>query len=165
MRYHLSCRPALRRTSRPALFWTNRRRPTSRASAKAITSAQAQKLEGCGLLGAMGGVHVALSGGRGTSEVLIPVPQLDGHQVPVTYAISVTPPETLVECRLCEREGSNRMARVRVKGAPGQKIQITWSSIVLISCNAGSRTPTVRRDLIKRRVFWSRGDKVRIRKL
>jgi hypothetical protein len=85
-----------------------------------------------GLAGAQGGVHLKFLL-AGTYEVLIPVPLLADSQVPVCNFISTTPREAGMEYRLRQREDTNAVVGVQLKGKRDQEIKIEWSSIILIA--------------------------------
>jgi hypothetical protein len=88
-------------------------------------------------MAAQGGARVKVLQ-AGTHDLLIPMPQLADTQVPVFYSIITTPREAGTGYRLCKREGSNVVVRVRFSGSRDQEIKIDWSSIVLIARKAAS---------------------------
>jgi Transglutaminase-like superfamily len=99
--------------------------------AKRIMSAPARVMKSSGLAGAMGGARVKVTSGD-PQEVLLPIPQLAGGQVPVCYFIGSTPADAVTEVRLQKTEDGNIVVGVRLAGKK-QEVQITWSSIVLLA--------------------------------
>lgn len=107
----------------------------------AASSVSARPMQGCGLAGAVGGVHVkALK--AGTHDLVLPMPQLADGQVPVCYYISTTPEQALAECRLQERAAAGVFVNVTLKATQNQEIQIDWASVVLIASKATAPSQT-----------------------
>jgi hypothetical protein len=100
--------------------------------AEKLAAAPAKVLGGPGLAAAQGGARVKLLR-RGTAEVLLPLPQLAGGQVPVCYTIRCTPASAAAEVRLRLRDDSNHVVTVRLTGELDQEVQLYWSSIVLFN--------------------------------
>lgn len=109
--------------------------------AKRIASAPAREMKHSGLAGAMGGARVKLFS-RNPQEVVLPIPQLADGQVPLCYAITVTPADAAAEFRLRRRDDCNVVVAVSLAGKK-QEVQIAWSSVVLLSPRAvtPNRTP------------------------
>lgn len=97
----------------------------------AITAAPKRVMGRCGLAGATGGARVKLSSSD-PQEVLLPVPQLAGCQVPICYFISCHPPELATEFRLRKREDCNVVISARLTGK-NREAQLTWSAVVLFA--------------------------------
>jgi len=108
---------------------------------KRITSAPARVMKASGLAGAMGGARVKVTS-TDPQEMILPVPQLAGGQVPLSYFIAVTPAEAATEFRLRARDEGNVVVLVRLAGKK-QDVQITWSSVVLLTLRdvTPNRTP------------------------
>jgi hypothetical protein len=96
-----------------------------------ITSAPAQVMKAGGLAGAMGGARVRVTSPK-LQEIMLPVPQLTGGQVPLFYFVAVTPAEMASGFRLLTRDDGNVVALVRLAGTR-QEAQITWASVVLLT--------------------------------
>jgi hypothetical protein len=109
---------------------------------KRITSAPARVMKACGLAGAMGGARVKVTA-TDPQEILLPVPQLAGGQVPLSYFIAITPAEAATDFRLRARDDGNVVVLVRLAGKK-QDAQIRWSSVVLLTPwdVTPDRTPT-----------------------
>ena len=71
-------------------------------------------------------------------RILLSMPQLTDVQIPLCYAIAATPREVGTEFRLLEREGSNTVVTVQLKGAQGQAVEIHWSALVLLTDRPGA---------------------------
>lgn len=86
-----------------------------------------------GLAGVLGGARVRFLK-SGHHELICALPQMTDTQIPLNYAITLTPPEPVVELQLCTRPGmvSNVVVRVRLNGRGGQEVQIDWSAVVLL---------------------------------
>ena len=100
---------------------------------EAVESAIPPKaMQGSGLAGAMGGVH--LKGQRaGSYGVRLPLPQMIDGQTPVCYALSATPETALTECRLHAPADGNAFITLTLNVKGGQEIRIDWSCVVLIA--------------------------------
>jgi hypothetical protein len=111
------------------------------ALAKRITSAPARAMQGGGLAGAMGGAHVQVTTDA-PQEILLPIPQLTGGQVPVCDFISSTPADAVTEFRLRKTADGNIVVVVRLAGKK-QDVRITWSAVVLLAARdiTPDRTP------------------------
>jgi len=77
---------------------------------KRITSAPARVMKASGLAGAMGGARVKVTA-TDPQEIILPVPQLTGGQVPLSYFIAITPAEAATEFRLRAREDRTLRSR------------------------------------------------------
>jgi hypothetical protein len=99
--------------------------------AKRITSAPAKAMKSTGLAGAMGGARIKVTSSD-PQQILLPIPQLSGGQVPVCYFISSTPADAVTEFRLRKTEDGNVAIRVHLTGKK-QEMQITWSAVVLLT--------------------------------
>ena len=82
---------------------------------KRVSSSTARVMKGNGLAGAVGGARVRVSS-TDPQEVLLPIPQLTGGQVPVCYCVSSTPADAVTEYRLRKRENTNVVVGVRLTG-------------------------------------------------
>jgi hypothetical protein len=98
---------------------------------KRITSAPNRVMKASGLAGAMGGARVKVTS-TDPQEIILPVPQLTGGQVPLSYFIAITPAEAATEFCLWARDDGNVVVLVRLAGKK-QEAQITWSSVVLLT--------------------------------
>jgi Transglutaminase-like superfamily len=98
---------------------------------KRITSTPAGVMKASGLAGAMGGARVKVTSTE-PQEIILPVPQLAGGQVPLSYFIAITPADAATEFRLRARDEGNVVVLVRLAGKK-QDAQITWSSVVLLT--------------------------------
>jgi hypothetical protein len=98
---------------------------------KAITSAPPQVMSTAGLVGAQGGAGVRILK-AGTHQVLIPIPQLAGDQIPVAYFITTNPREAGTDYRIRKRGDLNVVVSVQLNASDNQEIQIDWASIILI---------------------------------
>jgi hypothetical protein len=96
-----------------------------------ITSAPAQVMKAGGLAGAMGGARVRVTSPK-LQEIMLPVPQLTGGQVPLSYFVAATPAEAASEFRLLTRDDGNVVVLVRLAGTR-QEVRITWSSVILLT--------------------------------
>jgi hypothetical protein len=99
--------------------------------AKRITAAPDRAMKGSGLAGVMGGIHVKVTSDE-SQDVLLPIPQLSGGQVPVYFFLSGTPAEAVTEIRLRKAEDGNVAAVVRLTGKK-QEVKLAWSAVVLLS--------------------------------
>lgn len=97
-----------------------------------VTSGTAKVMMQPGLVAVQGGAHVKLLK-AGTNEILLPLPQLADGQVPICYFIHSTPEDASTAFRLCERDHSNFVVRVQLKGDRNQEVQIDWSALVLVA--------------------------------
>jgi|GEM_PF-730081 len=103
-----------------------------RASIEAAASAIPPRAQqGPGLAGVLGGVRLKAHA-SGRYDVLIPVPQMTGRQIPVCYSLSVTPPEALVASLLQQRSDGNVFVNVGLNGVREREIAIDWSGVILI---------------------------------
>ncbi len=100
-------------------------------AAAAVMAAPPGVMEEGGLVGVLGGVHLKFLE-AGPHEVLLPIPQLTGTQVPLFCAITSAPPEAAAKCRVLLRDGSNAVFVVRLDGNRDQEIRLEWSSVVLL---------------------------------
>ena len=98
---------------------------------KRITSAPVRVMKASGLAGAMGGARVKVTS-TDSQEIILPVPQLGGGQIPLSYFIAVTPADAATEFRLRAREDGNVVVLIRLAGKK-QDVQIAWSSVVLLT--------------------------------
>jgi hypothetical protein len=98
----------------------------------AMESAPAELTGAPGLVGAKGGVRLKLLA-EGPSDVILPLPQLVGAQVPIAFAITATPPEAAAAFRLHKRDDANVVVGVTLRGAPGQEVQLAWAAVVLVA--------------------------------
>jgi hypothetical protein len=98
-------------------------------------------MRGSGLAGAMGGARVQVTS-TDPQEVILPIPQLAGGQVPLCYFISATPADAATELRLRARDDCNVVVAVRLAGKK-QEVRITWAAVVLLAPRAVTpdRTP------------------------
>ena len=87
-------------------------------------------MKSSGLAGAMGGTRVKVTSSD-PQEILLPIPQLTGGQVPVCYFINSTPADAVSEFRLRKTADDNVVVGIRLAGKK-QDVQITWSAIVLL---------------------------------
>jgi hypothetical protein len=99
--------------------------------AKRITAAPDRAMKGSGLAGVMGGIHVKMTSGD-SQEVLLPIPQLSGGQVPICFFLSGTPGEAFTDVRLRRAEDGNVAAVVRLAGKK-QEVKLAWSAVILLS--------------------------------
>jgi len=88
-------------------------------------------MKASGLAGAMGGARVKVTS-TDPQEVILPIPQLAGGQVPLSYFITITPAEAATEFRLRAQDDGNVVVRVRLAGKR-QEVQIAWSAVVLLT--------------------------------
>ena len=89
-------------------------------------------MQGSGLAGAMGGVH--LQGQQaGSYAVRLPLPQMIDGQTPVCYAVDATPETALTECRLHAPADGNAFITLTLDVKGGQEVRIDWSCVVLIA--------------------------------
>jgi hypothetical protein len=109
--------------------------------AKRISAAPQRMMKGSGIVGVMGGVHVKVTAGD-WQEVLLPIPQLTGGQVPICYFISGDPAEAVTAVRLRKAEDGTVAAVVRLAGKK-QEAKLAWSAVVLLSATdvTPDRTP------------------------
>jgi hypothetical protein len=109
--------------------------------AKGIAAAPARPMKGSGLVGVMGGAHVRVLADK-PQEVILPIPQLVGHQVPVAYFVASTPAGAVTEYRLRTREDGNVVLGLRLAGKQ-QDVQLAWSAVVLVAPKpvTADRTP------------------------
>jgi hypothetical protein len=109
--------------------------------AKRITSAPAKAMAGGGLAGVAGVVRVRVTADQ-PQEVLLPIPQLVGGQVPVCFLINNTPADAVIEFRLRKTEGGDTTVVARLAGKK-QEVQIAWSAVVLLTARdvTPDRTP------------------------
>lgn len=98
----------------------------------AESAAPPKAMQGSGLAGAMGGVHLQ---GRQTGSygVRLPLPQMIDEQTPVCYSVSATPETALTECRLHAPADGNAFVTLTLDVKGGQEVRIDWSCIVLIA--------------------------------
>ena len=101
-------------------------------SATFVGAAPSNVMSQGGLVRASGGAHIELLT-AGSHEIHLPIPQLADAQVPVCYYISTKPPNAATEFRLLQREDSNVVVSVWLKGERNQEVQIDWSSVILIA--------------------------------
>jgi hypothetical protein len=100
---------------------------------EAVASASPPKaMQGSGLAGAMGGVHLK---GRqaGSYAVRLPLPQMIDGQTPVCYAVDATPETALTECRLHAPADGNAFVTLTLAVKGGQEVRIDWSCVVLMA--------------------------------
>jgi len=99
----------------------------------AITSAPPSPDWKGGLVGAVGGARVKLLK-TGKHELLNVLPQLTETQIPVSYAITFTPPGAALGFQLRTREGTdtNVVISVSLGGDRGQEVQVDWSAVLLL---------------------------------
>ncbi len=110
-----------------------------RRLAGAIAAAPFQA-PGEGLAGASGGARVKfLRPGR--RELIIALPQSDRNQVPVAYALAVSPESAAGEIRLRTRGDGNVVAGLRLEGERDQEIEIRWAAAVLLSSRPSGPEP------------------------
>jgi hypothetical protein len=100
---------------------------------RAVESAVSPKaMQGSGLAGAMGGVH--LKGQRaGSYGVRLPLPQMIDGQTPVCYALGATPETALTACRLHAQADGNAFITLTLNVKREQEVRIDWSCVVLIA--------------------------------
>jgi len=105
---------------------------------EAVESAVPPKaMQGSGLAGAMGGVH--LQGQQtGSYGVRLPLPQMIDGQTPVCYSVSATPETALTECRLHAPADGNAFVTLTLDVKGGQEVRIDWSCVVLIAAKPPS---------------------------
>ena len=89
-------------------------------------------MQGPGLAGASGGVHVKLFRG-GSYDIRLPMPQLAACQVPVWYGIRTTSKQAQVEYRLLDRGDGTVFVNAKLSGTKDQEFSIEWSSVVLVA--------------------------------
>jgi Transglutaminase-like superfamily len=106
---------------------------------KRIESAPNRAMSRGGLAGAMGGVNVKVIASA-PQEIILPIPQLTGGQVPVSLFVRCDPPNAVSEYRLVDREDGNVVLHARLIGK-SQDVRIEWSSVVLLSNNAVTPNP------------------------
>jgi hypothetical protein len=108
---------------------------------KRITSTEARAMRASGLAGAMGGARVKVTS-TDPQEVILPIPQLAGGQVPLCYFISTTPADAATDFRLRARDDCNVVVAVRLAGKK-QEVRIAWAAVVLLAPRAVTpdRTP------------------------
>ena len=93
-----------------------------------------------GLGKASGGAHLKLLR-PGTSEVLLPLPQLTASQIPLHYTITTQPATLRVAYRLQSRPGSNVVLSIQFSGQRNDEVQINWSAVVLFASASNAATP------------------------
>ncbi len=99
---------------------------------KRITSIpDRKKMKANGLAGVMGGARVKVTS-TDPQEMILPIPQLTGGQVPLSFFITATPAEAVTEYRLWTRDDGKVVLLVRLAGKK-QDVQFTWSSVVLLT--------------------------------
>jgi hypothetical protein len=99
--------------------------------AKRALAEQVRPMKGGGLAAVAGGVRVRVTATE-PQEILFPIPQLTGGQVPLCYFISATPAEAVSEFRLRARDDGGVVAVARLAGKK-QEVRIAWSATVLLS--------------------------------
>jgi hypothetical protein len=111
------------------------------ALAKRVNSAPAAAMKQCGLAGALGGAHVRVTS-TDPQEIRLPIPQLADGQVPLCYAINSDPADAATEFRL-RRDDDGQVALVVRLAGKKQDVQLSWSSVVLLTGRdvAPNRTP------------------------
>jgi len=99
-------------------------------------------MQGSGLVGAMGGVHLKAQR-AGLYDVRLPLPQMTNGRTPVYYGLSAAPETALAECRLQEQSDGNTFINLKLNVRKEQEIVIEWSCVVLIATKplSESRTP------------------------
>ena len=109
--------------------------------AKAVTSAPAKVMNGPGLAGAAGGMHLRVVADK-PQEVLLPIPQLTEGQVPISLFVEATPAAAVTEFRLRTRDEGNVVLGVKLAGKQ-QEVRLAWSAVVLLAPKIGppNRTP------------------------
>lgn len=98
----------------------------------AASAVPPEAMQGSGLAGAMGGVHLQ-SRQTGSYGVRLPLPQMIDGQTPVCYAVSATPKTALTECRLHAPADGNAFIALTLDVKDGQEVRIDWSCAVLIA--------------------------------
>ncbi len=99
---------------------------------KTLESSPSRQMNQPGLVGAMGGSRVKLLK-AGNHELLMTLPQLADHHVPVCFFIRSTPADAMVEYRLEKRDETNVVVNVKLKGEQNQEVQIEWVSVILLT--------------------------------
>ncbi|MBO0700739.1 MAG: transglutaminase domain-containing protein [Zavarzinella sp.] len=97
---------------------------------KRVADARARVMKASGLAAATGGAHVRVFA-TDPQEVLLPIPQCLGGQVPLAYFVRTEPADAATESRLRTREGGDAVAVVRLAGKK-QDVHITWSAVILL---------------------------------
>ncbi len=95
---------------------------------------------GEGLAGATGGSRVKFLR-SGLHELIIVLPQSDPNQVPVAYALAVSPENAAREFRLRTRSGGDIVAGIRLDGERGEEVEIRWAAAVLLSSRPSGPEP------------------------
>ena len=98
---------------------------------KRIAAAPMKAMKSGGLAGAMGAARFKVTAAE-PQEIVLPLPQLVDGQVPITYFVTVNPPEAATEIHLWYRDHDNLVLFVRLAGKK-RDVQINWSSIVLLT--------------------------------
>jgi len=98
-------------------------------------------MQGSGLAGAMGGVHLKAQR-AGSYDVRLPLPQMMDGRTPVYYALSAAPKTALAECRLQEQTNGNAFVTLRLNVKNEQEVRIEWSCVVLIAAKQSAENQT-----------------------
>lgn len=101
---------------------------------KRIESAPNRAMSRGGLASAMGGVNVKVIAST-PQEIILPIPQLTGGQVPLSLFVRCDPADAVATYRLWDRGDGNLVLRVHIVGKR-QDVKIEWSSVVLLTNNA-----------------------------
>jgi hypothetical protein len=98
---------------------------------KRIEAAPAGAMTGTGLAGAVGGLHVRVTADA-AQEVLVPIPQLVGGQVPLCLFVRAEPADAATDFRLRTRDNGDVVLVVHLAGKK-QEVRITWAAVVLLT--------------------------------